>query len=87
MRSTTGSPRKCDLDAPVEQPLFSGVGGKPEVLGRLDAVEQRRKQQRLCEARIAPAPAPRIEVAVAPGGRDCRPDRGPALGVRVEQQA
>ncbi len=55
MRPTTGSPRKCDLDAPVEQPLFSGVGGKPEVLGRLDAVEQRRKQQRLCEARIATA--------------------------------
>ena len=39
-RSTTGSPRKCDGDPAVEQPVVAGVGRQPEVRRRLDAVEE-----------------------------------------------
>ena len=42
----------------------------------------------MVEARVAPAaPAPGIERAVPARSDDRRPDRRPALGVRVEQQA
>ena len=88
-RSTTGSPRKCDGDPAVEQPVLTRVGREPEVRRRLGSVEQRRQQQRTARSAGCGRRPPRQGAnspGVGPRGAIEPSDRGPALGVRVEQQ-
>ena len=88
-RSTTGSPRNCDGDAAVEQPVVALVGRQAEVRHGLDPVEQRGQQQRVREARVASAAAAPTERASRVGPAPVatrRPDGGPAFRVCVEQR-
>ena len=55
------------------------------MLGRLEIVEERGKQERLCEAWVAAAvDVPRSELSIAPARDDGRPDGLPSFRVRVE---
>ena len=83
--------RSVTEHATVEERVRPVVGRQAEMLGRLQAGEQRRQQQRAVEARVASSGCPPGEPAGgaspahrAAGGNERRPDRRPALLVCVE---